>query len=96
MTIPKALTTSTLANQVQFYQKSENFGVAISSTREAGNADFLLQLTAPVSYGWASVGTGDKMDESLMFIIYPSGQGDGKYNMVGKKSFLVLVLIQSP
>lgn len=70
--------TRTLADQAQFYQKSENFGVAISSTQDEGNVDFRMQISAPTSYGWASVGTGDKMDKSLMFVIYPSGVDDGQ------------------
>ncbi|KAJ9606481.1 hypothetical protein H2200_009442 [Cladophialophora chaetospira] len=70
------LATSTLGNQIQFYQKSEHFGVAITSTEDAGNADFLVQLSAPISYGWAALGTGDKMDKSLMFILYPSRHED--------------------
>ncbi|KIW24021.1 uncharacterized protein PV07_09760 [Cladophialophora immunda] len=68
------------AKQAQFYEKSENFGFAISSTGNNGNAaaeEFNMQISAPTSYGWAAVGTGDRMHDSLMFIIYPSGQGNG-------------------
>lgn len=68
----------TLAGQAQFYQKSEDFGVAITSTQDEGNVDFRMQISAPVSYGWAAVGTGYKMDKSLMFVIYPSGLDDGQ------------------
>jgi hypothetical protein len=66
------LTTSAHAEQAQFYQKSESFGVAVTSTNDDANAVFTLQVSAPVRYGWAAVGTGDRMDNSLMFIVYPS------------------------
>ncbi|OAP56499.1 hypothetical protein AYL99_09678 [Fonsecaea erecta] len=75
-----SLAAHAVAKQAQFYEKSENYGVAISSTGNNGKVDaeeFNLQISAPVSYGWAAVGTGNHMHDSLMFIIYPSGQGDG-------------------
>jgi hypothetical protein len=46
-----------------------------------------MQISAPVSYGWAAVGTGDKMDKSLMFIIYPSGQINVQLLAASKESF---------
>ena len=67
-----------LANQAQFYEKSENYGVAISSVPDNDNSDFLVQISAPINYGWTALGTGDKMDGSLMFIVFPTSSGDGK------------------
>ena len=74
-----ALAAHTQGSQAQFYQRSENYGVALSSAPTDGNVDFFLQISAPVSYGWAAVGTGRRMKNSLMFIVYPSGQDDGQY-----------------
>ncbi|OAL26718.1 hypothetical protein AYO22_04071 [Fonsecaea multimorphosa] len=73
------LSSHSLAKQAQFYEKSENYGVAISSTGNNGNVnagEFSMQISAPVSYGWAAVGTGNHMHDALMFIIYPSADGD--------------------
>ena len=73
-----ALANPTLANQAQFYQKTEGYGVAIASSSKDGNDTISLQISAPVSYGWAAVGTGRRMNNALMFIIYPSGLDDGQ------------------
>ena len=73
-----ALAAQTQANQAQFYQTSENYGVAIASVPADGRVDLLMQISAPESYGWAAVGTGNKMDNSLMFIIYPSEQDNSQ------------------
>ena len=53
----------------QFYDESSKIGFALSTT---SNGDLLFQVSAPTSSGWGAIGTGDKMDGSLMFIIYPS------------------------
>ena len=73
-----ALAAQTQAKQAQFYRKSGKYGFAITSAPADGGVDFLMQISAAESYGWAAVGTGNKMDNSLMFIIYPSGQDDSQ------------------
>ena len=65
-----------LANQIQFYNPTTSFGLALSSAVLDNGTAILLQLTAPASYGWAALGTGSMMDASLMFIIYPSSSDD--------------------
>ena len=37
-----------------------------------------MHIEAPASDQWAAVGMGNAMDGSLMFIMSPSGDGDGK------------------
>ena len=73
-----ALVTHPQAKQAQFYQKPENYGVAVASTPADVGVDFVVQISAPVSYGWAAVGTGRRMKNSLMLIIYPSERDDGQ------------------
>jgi hypothetical protein len=49
----------------------------VTSTNDDANTVITQQVSAPVRYGWAAVGTGDRMDNSLMFIVYPSqAEGD--------------------
>jgi len=33
-----------------------------------------MQIAAPYSFGWAAVGTGNRMDGSKMFVIYPASK----------------------
>ncbi|KAI1617989.1 hypothetical protein EDD37DRAFT_250963 [Exophiala viscosa] len=76
-------------NFVQFYDRPSHLGVALSTfTNSTGNGsgtgsgtgsdqnELLFQLTVPSSAGWGAIGTGDKMDGSLMFILYPSTDSD--------------------
>lgn len=62
----------TFAAQVQFYDGSTKFGIALTSTFLDNATQVLMQITAPVSYGWAALGTGTMMADSTMFVIYPS------------------------
>ncbi|KIW12035.1 hypothetical protein PV08_09309 [Exophiala spinifera] len=59
---------------VQFYEKSSRLGFALSTLREHNGSpdELLFQLRVPSEAGWGAVGTGDKMDGSLMFILYAS------------------------
>jgi hypothetical protein len=64
--------TSAVAVQTQFVDRSAGLGFAISSVQNQSSTDVYFQISAPTSAGWGAVGTGDRMDGSLMFIIYPS------------------------
>jgi len=70
---------------VQFYDKPSHLGFALSTfTNSTGSGtgshqnELLFQLSVPASAGWGAIGTGDKMDGSLMFILYPSTDSEGK------------------
>ncbi|KAK5399923.1 hypothetical protein LTR06_011422 [Exophiala xenobiotica] len=70
---------------VQFYDKPAHLGFALStftSSTASGTGshqnELLFQLSVPSIAGWGAIGTGDKMDGSLMFILYPSIDSDGK------------------
>ena len=66
-----------LAGHAQFFDKASSVGFALSTAQSETSTDLLFQISAPEHAGWAAVGTGDRMDGSLMFIIYPSGQSNG-------------------
>ena len=68
------------AEQVQFYRKPENFGVALSIQSTSNGSEVYMHIEAPASDQWAAVGTGDAMDGSLMFVMYPGEDGDGTVN----------------
>jgi hypothetical protein len=70
------LYVSVFAGHAQFFDKASNVGFALSTARNQASTDLLFQISAPQRSGWGAVGTGDRMDKSLMFIIYPSGQGN--------------------
>lgn len=65
-------------NQVQFYDKSTKYGVGITSALYENGTQVRLAIVAPVQYGWAAVGSGNVMDSSVMFIVYPDETGDGQ------------------
>jgi Cytochrome domain of cellobiose dehydrogenase len=46
------------------------------ATSQAGSGDVYYQITAPSSYGWVAVGTGDQMAGSTMLIIYATSDGN--------------------
>ena len=66
------LLTFSSAQQIQFYDQSTRFGFALTSTLLDNATQVYMQVSAPVSYGWAAVGTGTMMRDSTMFILYPS------------------------
>jgi hypothetical protein len=68
----------TIARHAQFFDRNSNVGLALSAARNEASTDLLFQISAPQNAGWAAVGTGDRMDRSLMFIIYPSSQSNGE------------------
>ncbi|KAK5309025.1 hypothetical protein LTR93_012280, partial [Exophiala xenobiotica] len=66
-----------------FYDKPAHLGFALStftnSTASGTGShqnELLFQLSVPSIAGWGAIGTGDKMDGSLMFILYPSTDSD--------------------
>lgn len=65
------------AEQVQFYRKSEKFGVALSFQSTSNGSEVYMHIEASASDQWAAVGTGDAMDGSLMFVMYPGEAGHG-------------------
>ena len=38
----------------------------------ANNGDIRMHLSAPATYQWVGIGTGSKMEGSVMFIVYES------------------------
>jgi len=63
----------------QFYDTSSDVAFALSTGQNAGSTDLLFQLSAPQSASWGAVGVGGKMDGALMFIMYPSSEGDSAW-----------------
>lgn len=72
-----SLSTRAFGSDAKFYDTSSNLGFALSTSQNATSTDLLFQVSAPKSAGWGAVGIGDKMDGALMFIMYPSTQGNG-------------------
>lgn len=66
------ITVHAAAEQIQYYDQTWKYGLALTSTMTDNGAEIIIQLSAPTSYGWAAVGTGAHMDGSVMFFIYPS------------------------
>lgn len=58
----------------QFVDTSSKLSLALSNADNVStsSSDLLMQISAPISFGWGAVGVGDKMGGSLMFILYPS------------------------
>lgn len=71
------LPPSALASDAQFYDSSSKIGFAVSSAPNSSSTNLLFQLSAPQAAGWGAVGSGTRMDESLMFVIYASGKDNG-------------------
>lgn len=77
VSVPTGLAVPIFAGHAQFFNKHSNLGFTLSTMRNDTSTDLLFQISAPQRAGWGAVGTGYRMDRSLMFIIYPSGQGNG-------------------
>ncbi|KAF2258957.1 CBD9-like protein [Lojkania enalia] len=54
---------------------SGNVTFAVTTVKDVG--DLYFHLEGPADYSWISVGTGEEMDGSLMWIIYRSRDGNG-------------------
>lgn len=65
------------AEQVQFYRKPEQFGLALSTVPTSNGSEAYIHIKAPASSQWAAVGTADAMDGSLMFVMFPGEDEDG-------------------
>lgn len=52
--------------------------IAFAVTVAKDDEDIFFHLEAPAEYSWFGVGTGEKMDGSLMWIAYRNGNGTGK------------------
>ncbi len=87
---------------MQFYDKPSHLGFALSTyTNNTSNGsgtgsdqnELLFQLSVPSSAGWGAIGTGDKMDGSLMFILYPSTDSDGKQVMLSAEGGKLLLIV---
>lgn len=63
--------------QVQFYDSDTKYAVAITSAVHTNGTHARFLITAPVSYGWAAIGSGCMMDGSAMLIVYPNQAGNG-------------------
>lgn len=62
-------------DMVQFYDQSTALAAAIATTVTENGTQLLMQISAPVSYGWVAIGSDHKMDASIMLIIFPSADG---------------------
>jgi hypothetical protein len=54
---------------------SGSVAFTVAAIKDAGDLHFHLE--APAEYSWVAVGTGEKMDRSLMWIAYRNGNGTG-------------------
>ncbi len=65
------------------YDRSDSC-IALSSFYNGTSHSYNLNMHFSVKFegdeGWASIGTGDTMEDSLMFIIYPSRDKKGSFN----------------
>jgi hypothetical protein len=43
-----------------------------------GSTDLYFHLSGPTSYSWIAVGTGSKMQDSLMIVIYSNADGSSE------------------
>ncbi len=72
-----AAATAYVAGVAQFIDNSTNLSVAMSTFRNGSSNDLYTTLSVPQRYGWGAVGLGQKMDGSIMFVIYPSSDNTG-------------------
>lgn len=56
-------------------------GIASYANQTTGNTDIYLVISALFHppQGWAGLGTGGRMDDSLMFLIYPGDTYGGEF-----------------
>lgn len=74
-TFVSAQNTSTVAASTLFITETETqFSVNIAND----SSDVYLYFTSP-AYSWVGVGFGSKMENSLMFIMYPNADGDSTF-----------------
>lgn len=55
----------------------EETGTQFSVNIANDSSDVFLYLSSP-AYSWVGFGFGEKMENSLMFIMYPNAKGDSK------------------
>ena len=60
-----------------FVHNTGSGSLAFAVTVAKNGGDMFFHLEAPAEYSWVGVGTGEKMDGSLMWIAYRSGNGTG-------------------
>ncbi|KAI7594391.1 hypothetical protein KC316_g1161 [Hortaea werneckii] len=54
-----------------------NFQLSIpETTASSGNGDIYFQISAPTTYSWVSLGQGNGMSGSNMFVVYTSADGN--------------------
>lgn len=66
------LAATTLASQIQFYDKETTFAVALETLLLDNGTQILMQISAPTTYAWTALGSGTMMADSIMFVLYPS------------------------
>ena len=60
------------------------FAINLASDSE----DLYFHLNGPSKFSWIAIGTGDEMQDSLMFIAYASSDGSSTYREL--RSFVIL------
>ncbi|KAL9086336.1 MAG: hypothetical protein Q9159_004236 [Coniocarpon cinnabarinum] len=69
-------TAAVLADSINI--EEEGLQSFISLAHNGTATDVHVQAYAPLAAGWASIGMGSKMEDSLMFVMYPSSNGQGR------------------
>jgi hypothetical protein len=69
-----AAQNGTAASTLYIEETETQFSVNIAND----SSDVFIYFTSP-AYSWVGVGFGDKMENSLMFIMYPNADGDSTF-----------------
>lgn len=57
-----------------------------------GSADLYFRLSGPAAYSWIAVGTGSRMADSMMFVIYSNAHGSSEFVRSRRKRRVCAVL----
>lgn len=77
------VTTASTAQQTPAYStfihstSNGNLTLALSAANDTG--DVYIHFSAPAAYQWVGMGTGSKMDGSVMLIVYKNDSANGKF-----------------
>ena len=74
-----ACALSVAAEPIQF--SSSGLSSAINLVQNGSAVDIQMQVAAPSSAAWSAVGVGSQMSDALMFVMYPSSNGQSKFEI---------------